>query len=207
MPLMTAADFCDRNAGESGAREAVVDRNRRLTWLQVKQLSDTLALNLLRLHLKRDSKVLVQLPNCAELFLTRLACEKAGIRLVTVTPTFRLAELAPIMRFTRPQAAIIPGLYRGVNYLSLLEAARTEELRSVLVTGGDAPAGTLVFEELLTGVADTEQLKQTRYSILDVCQIATTSGSTAHRAERRFALDPPEPTGCSRCAPVARRGR
>ena len=178
MPLMTAADFCDRNAGESGAREAVVDRNRRLTWLQVKQLSDTLALNLLRLDLKRDSKVLVQLPNCAELFLTRLACEKAGIRLVTVTPTFRLAELAPIMRFTRPQAAIIPGLYRGVNYLSLLEAARTEELRSVLVTGGDAPAGTLVFEELLTGVADTEQLKQTRYSILDVCQIATTSGST-----------------------------
>ena len=178
MPLMTAADFCDRNAGEVGSREALIDPKRRLTWLQVKQLSDALALNLLRLGLKRDSKVLVQLPNCAELFLTRLACEKAGVRLVTVTPTFRLAELAPILSFTRPEAAIIPSVYRGVNYFDLLQAARTEELRSVLIAGGDVPAGTLAFEELLNGVTGAERLQQTRYSVLDVCQIATTSGST-----------------------------
>jgi hypothetical protein len=29
-----------------------------------------------------------------------------------VTPTFRFAEIAPIIRFTRPQAATIPGLTR-----------------------------------------------------------------------------------------------
>jgi non-ribosomal peptide synthetase component E (peptide arylation enzyme) len=178
MPLMTAADFCDRNAGEMGAREALIDRKRRLTWLQVKQLSDRLALSLLGLGLKRDAKVLVQLPNCVELFLTRLACEKAGLRLVTVTPTFRLAELAPIMRFTRPAVAIIPSVYRSVNYLDLLQAAHAEELRMVLITGSDVPAGTLAFEEMLTGVTDADHLQQTRYSILDVCQIATTSGST-----------------------------
>src|SRR5512146_2400058 len=40
MPLMTAADFCDRNAREFGAREALVDGRHRLTWSQVKQLSD-----------------------------------------------------------------------------------------------------------------------------------------------------------------------
>ena len=178
MPLMTAADFCDRNAVEIGAREAVIDQKRRLTWAQVKQLSDRLAVSLLQLGLERGSEVLVQLPNCAELFLTRLACEKAGLRLVTVTPTFRLAELGPIMRFTKPAAAIIPNVYRGVNYLELLESARAEELRAVLTTGSDVPAGTLAFEEMLTGMADVDRLKQTRYSIADVCQIATTSGST-----------------------------
>ncbi|MGE5304285.1 MAG: AMP-binding protein [Alphaproteobacteria bacterium] len=178
MPLMTAADFCDRNAAEIGMREAVIDQKRRLTWSQVKQLSDRLALSLLRLGLERDAKVLVQLPNCAELFLTRLACEKAGLRLITVTPTFRLAELGPIMRFTQPAAAIIPHVYRGVNYLELLKAARTEELRTVLITGSDVPKGALAFEEMLNGAADAHRLKQTRYSIVDVCQIATTSGST-----------------------------
>jgi non-ribosomal peptide synthetase component E (peptide arylation enzyme) len=181
MPLMTAADFCDRNAAENGSREAVVDRRRRLTWSQLKQLSDRLAFALMDLGFERDGKILVQLPNCAELFLIRLACEKAGIRLITVTPTFRLAELAPILRFTRPEAAIIPNVYRGVNYPDLLEAARTEELRLVIVTGGDVPSGTLSFEEMITEGTpspDTDRLKRRRYSMFDVCQIATTSGST-----------------------------
>ena len=181
MPLMTAADFCDRNAREFGASEALVDRRRRLTWSQVKQLSDRLALRLMQLGLQRDAKILAQLPNCAELFLTRLACEKAGIRLVTVTPTFRLAELTPIIRFTRPEAAIIPQVHRKVNYLDLLQAARTEDLRFVVVIGDDVPPGTLSFEELLSrapGAEDSKRLQDRRYTFLDVCQIATTSGST-----------------------------
>ena len=181
MPLMTAADFCDRNATEGGTREAVLDRKRRLTWLQLKQLSDKLAVSLLGLGLKRDDKILVQLPNCAELFLTRLACEKAGLRLVTVTPTFRLAELAPIMSFTTPAAAIIPSVYHGVNYLDLLQSARSQELGAIIMTGDTVPAGTLAFEELIAGAtsaAEAQRLKETRYSILDICQIATTSGST-----------------------------
>ena len=181
MPLMTAADFCDRNAREFGAKEALVDRRQRLTWSQVKQLSDRLAASLVKLGLRRDARVLVQLPNCAELFLTRLACEKAGVRLVTVAPAFGLAELAPIVRFTGPEAAIIPKLHRSVNHFDLLEAARTEKLRTVIVSGDEVPSGALSLNEMLAQAAvasDAEEIKNRRYTILDTCQIATTSGST-----------------------------
>jgi non-ribosomal peptide synthetase component E (peptide arylation enzyme) len=181
MPLMTAADFCDRNAREFGANEALVDCRQRLTWSQVKQLSDRLAAGLVKIGLQRDAKVLVQLPNCAELFLTRLACEKAGVRLVTVAPTFGLAELAPIVRFTGPEAAIIPKLHRRVNYFDLLEAARTENLRVVIVTGDEVPSGALSFNEMLADarvISHAEHFKNRRYTVVDTCQIATTSGST-----------------------------
>ncbi|MFQ5850411.1 MAG: AMP-binding protein [Candidatus Binatia bacterium] len=182
MPLLTAADFCDRNAREIGAQEALVDRRRRLTWSNVKQLSDRLALRLLGLGLRRDAKVLVQLPNVAELFLTRLACEKAGLRLVTVTPNFRRAELSPIVRFTKPEVAIIPQEYRGFNYPELLGSIRTPGLRYLLVEGENVPPGALSMEDMLSpspGLEDnSDRLRKTRYSILDVCQIATTSGST-----------------------------
>lgn len=181
MPLMTAADFCDRNGREFGGREALVDRHRRLTWSQVQQLSDRLALGLIKLGLKRDAKILVQLPNCAELFLTRLACEKAGIRLVTVTPAFRLAELRPIVNFTRPEAAIIPKVHGSNDYFDLFEAARAEDSCRAVVIGDDVPSGALSFEEMLAGTPsanDFKMIEERRYSVLDVCQIATTSGST-----------------------------
>ena len=115
MPLKTAADFCDDNARRIVEKEALVDARRRLTWGQVAELSDALALGLLDLGLERDGHVLIQMPNSAELFLARLACEKAGLRLVTVAPSLRRAELELIVRFTRPKVAIIPAAYRGVQ--------------------------------------------------------------------------------------------
>jgi non-ribosomal peptide synthetase component E (peptide arylation enzyme) len=182
MPAMTAADFCDRNAEQFGGKEALVDRRRRFTWSQVKEASDRLASNLLALGLKRDAKILVQLPNWAELFLLRLACEKAAVRLVTVTPAFRSAELAPIVRFTRPEAAIVPKLYRGFDYCELLESVRNPELKHLIVAGEEIPPMALSLDTFLAispenhSIAAT--LQERRYTILDVCQIATTSGST-----------------------------
>lgn len=182
MPPMTAADFCDQNARKFGEKEALVDGRRRLTWRQVKELSDRLALGLLDLGLERDAKLLVQLPNWAELFLVRLACEKAGLRMISVTPNFRYAELAPIVQFTRPQAAIVPWNYRGFDFYELLEKVRTKELKHILVAGEDVPRGTVSLEEILKGAAtldrEKERLEKNRYSVQDVCQIATTSGST-----------------------------
>ena len=149
MPLMTAADFCDRNGREIGEKEAIIDRCRRLTWARVKELSDGLALWFLNLGLQRNSRVLVQLPNCAELFLVRLACEKAGLRLITVTPAFRFAELFSIVQFTRPETVIIPREYRGFNHYEMFQGIRTPELKYVLVAGQDVPPGSFSLEEIL----------------------------------------------------------
>lgn len=182
MPLMTAADFCDQNARLRGEKLALVDERHRLTWAQIKELSDRLALSFLGLGLKRNDRVLVQLPNWAELFLVRLACEKAGLKLVTVTPAFRSAELGPIVRFTKPDAAIVPGVHRGFDYYELLRSVANPELEHLLVAGEDVPAGALAFEDLLTrppkGQSSQAHIEETRHTILDVCQIATTSGST-----------------------------
>ena len=181
MPLKTAADWCDDNAGRIGDRGALVDGRRRLTWRQMRDASDSLALTLLDLGLGRGNRVLIQMPNSAELFLTRLACEKAGLRLVTVAPSLRRAELEPIVRFTRPKAAIVPAVYRGFSHLELLEQVRVPELRHVLVAWDDVPAGCLSVEEIFTNPVPKDLrwfLGLTRHKVGDVCQLATTSGST-----------------------------
>ena len=181
MPLKTAADFCDDNADRFGSKEALVDARRRLTWGQVAELSDALALALLDLGLERDGRVLIQMPNSAELFLARLACEKAGLRLVTVAPSLRRAELEPILRFTRPEVAIIPATYRGFNHADLLDQVRGPELRHVLAAWDEVPGWCLPLETVLSETVAEEgrrRLTATRYGVEDVCQLATTSGST-----------------------------
>lgn len=181
MPLKTAADWCDDNAEKFGHREALVDSRRRLTWSRVKELSDALALALLGFGLERDATVLIQMPNSAELFLTRLACEKAGLRLVTVAPSLRRAELQPIVEFTRPTVAIIPAEYRGLRHIELLEQVRVPELQHVLMAWDQGPPGSLSLEGILSREvpeASRSQLQETRYGVEDVCQLATTSGST-----------------------------
>lgn len=181
MPLKTAADFCDDNARRAGSRDALVDARRRLTWGEVAELSDALALALLDLGLERDGRVLIQMPNSAELFLARLACEKAGLRLVTVAPSLRRAEMESIVAFTRPEVAIIPAAYRGFSHAGLIDHVRVPELRHVMVAWDEVPDGCLpleaVFHERVTDEG-RRRLAATRYGVEDVCQLATTSGST-----------------------------
>ena len=181
MPLKTAADWCDDNARRVGGKEALVDDRRRLTWAQTAELSDALALALLDLGLERDGRVLIQMPNSAELFLARLACEKAGLRLVTVAPSLRRAEIEPLVAFTRPEAVIMPAAYRGFRHLDLLEQVRVPELQHVLAAWDEAPAGCLALEEVFSASVSEKRrrrLSATRYGVEDVCQLATTSGST-----------------------------
>ncbi len=68
----------ERNAGLYPEKEAFVDRGRRLTWPQIKIISDRLAFNLMDLGLKRDDFVYLLLPNWVEAYIFRCAAEKAA---------------------------------------------------------------------------------------------------------------------------------
>ena len=75
----TWAEVWDRNAKEYPDKEALVDSSKRLTWGQAKQYTDRWALSFLELGFRRDDALVVQLPNCADISLLRVACEKAGL--------------------------------------------------------------------------------------------------------------------------------
>ncbi len=182
IPFLTAADLCDQNAERFSDKVALIDHRRRLTWREVRVLSDKLVLALREIGLSKDRPLLVQLPNCAELFLSRLACEKAGVACVTVSPFFRARELKPILDHTQPGAAMILRRYSRVDFYSLIHETGYSRDLELLVVGEDAPSGALSVDELLNRPLDLEKaravLRRSRLAPLDTCQIATTSGST-----------------------------
>ena len=61
--LTLMADNVDQNGRDFPDKEALVDARYRLTWAEVSQQSDRLALGLLDMGFKRDDGVLVPLPH------------------------------------------------------------------------------------------------------------------------------------------------
>src|SRR4030067_2773861 len=137
------SDYWDQNAVLYPNEEAIVDENVRLTWSQAKQQIDRIALGLLELGIKRDEKIAVQLPNCAELYTFRLACEKAGIVAVTLLPNFRHTEVLSILNYTEPVGIVIPLAFRTFNYFEMIQEIRRDlpSLKYIFVIGDDNPEG------------------------------------------------------------------
>ena len=80
---VTWPDMYDRNASIYPDREALVgyrmEERRSVTWAVLKDMTDQLAAGFLDLGLKKDDRVLCQLPNCIENVAVKIALEKAGL--------------------------------------------------------------------------------------------------------------------------------
>lgn len=171
--VRATATYADRRAEAVPGRPALVDGRRSLTWAEVAAESDRLAAGLAD-QVEPGATVYAQLYNCVELFVLRLAGEKAGVRLLTAPRTFRRNEVAPLFEQLEPTLAVVPGTYRGVDYVELVRAVDTGSVDRVASLDG---SGDLEFGALL---ADPEAGRafESRADPDRVSQLALTSGSS-----------------------------
>ncbi len=108
----TTSEIWDRNAKLNPEGEALVDSKSRLTWSQVKQRADRIALGLLEMGFKRDELIFMLLPNCYDSYIVRLACERAGILCMTALMTLRENEIGFILDNFDVAGMVIPRRFR-----------------------------------------------------------------------------------------------
>ncbi|MCL4798589.1 MAG: acyl--CoA ligase [Burkholderiales bacterium] len=160
---LTAA--LERHARERPGAAALVDDRDRLTWGAVKAWVDRAAGWFGAQRLPRGAAVLGWLPNCAELYLVRLACEQAGLFWVPVPASQGKRELASIAERVRPHAVVALGRFRERDFASeldeVLAALRLAPLRAtvrpeaLLDLEGAGPAEPLRPEEPAHALATT----------------------------------------------------
>jgi len=137
----------DRTVAAQAARVAVIDGERRLTFLELDQLVRRAALGLQQLGLHPGDVVAYQLPNWWEAVVIFLAAARLGATINPLLPIFRERELHVTVKQTQPRAVIIPATYRGVNYREVWRALPPVE--HLLVARGDAGPGVRSVMELL----------------------------------------------------------
>ncbi len=181
--LRLTADNCDHNGRDSPDKEALVDAESHLTWAEVSEQSDRLALGLLDLGFKKDDHILVQLPNCVELYLLIIAGEKSGITIVSAQPTFRQYELRSILRHVKAKGVVIPWVFRDFDYFEMIREIKPElpDLEHIIIVGEEIPGGALSFRGMLQqeeGKFPQGYLQGTRFKPYEITRIVTTSGTT-----------------------------
>ncbi|MBI5605697.1 MAG: AMP-binding protein [Deltaproteobacteria bacterium] len=180
----TTSRLWTKNARLYPDREAFVSAERRLTWSQVKMMSDRVAWGLVEMGLKRGEMLLVLLGNCFESYLVRVACEKAGILCATALMTVRESEIEYILKNFGVTGIIIPRKFRNFDYCSAVKEIRTRtpELKHILLTGDEEVPGTVSFEKMMDPPLEkkygSEDFSKTEITATEISVIAMTSGTT-----------------------------
>lgn len=147
----TFAELWDRNAREYPNKEAVADSRTRLTWAQAKQWIDRMTLGFWELGFQRDDVIAIQLPNCVELCLLRVACEKAGIICMPLLRTLRHREVEQILSQVKAAGVIIPSEFRDFDYVQMVKEIRPNlpKLKHVFIVGDTITEGTIPFIDIV----------------------------------------------------------
>lgn len=170
-------DIFDRYAD----RVAVISGDERITYRQVKERSERLALNLLDLGLKPLDRVVVTLPNIPEFVYLYFALQKVGAIPICALPSHRYHEIRQFVTISDAVACVVPDRLGDFDFPGLISRIQVEapSLRWCLVSGS-APAGSVSLDELLqaTPGRPPDDLQQIRIDPTDPAVFQLSGGTT-----------------------------
>ena len=154
-----------------------------LTYAQLKEKVDRLALGLIALGVEKDDIVSYQLPNWWEFTALHLACVRIGAVTNPLMPIFRERELSFMLKFADAKVVIVPKTFRGHDHeqMVLNLAADLPAMEHLLVLGGE---GERSFEQRLLEHPWEDEMDAAalfaarRPKPNDVVQLLYTSGTT-----------------------------
>src|SRR5213592_863772 len=132
-------------------RIAFIDRDARVTYSEVNDVSDRLALNLLDAGLAPLDRVVVQLPNVAEFVFLYFALQKIGCVPIAALVTHRFLEVSQFAKLSGAAACVTPDRHGDFDFTDMVRRVRNEapSVRLGIVLG-EAPAGFLSLADLIS---------------------------------------------------------
>ncbi len=163
------------------SRIAFIDRDARVTYAEVDDVSDRLALNLLEAGLAPLDRVVVQLPNVIEFVYLYFALQKIGCIPIAALATHRFLEVSQFAKLSGASACVTPDRYGDFDFTEMVGRVR-KEIPSVRlgIVLGDAPAGFLSLAELISRPPrrPVEELRKLRIDPDDPAIFQLSGGTT-----------------------------
>jgi non-ribosomal peptide synthetase component E (peptide arylation enzyme) len=187
----TLLDILYRSAARQPDNEALVDPyNRqaltgqdpkRLTYAQMTQAIDRIAVAFDAAGIGTDDVVLIQLPNIVEMLLCYFAAARVGAIASPLSAMARDHELNTALQDTGARAMVTLPVFHGFDHAGMARALRekTPCLEHLFWVGPDRQADGHWFEDILRNDADTTRLDGRQSGPNEVFTICWTSGTEA----------------------------
>ncbi|WP_227999029.1 AMP-binding protein [Nocardia australiensis] len=169
----------------------VTDGTYALTFAELYDTSQRLALGLHRQGLRHGDRVAVQLPNWAAFVVVAAALSRIGAVMVPVMPIYRKDEVSHVVSDASIRMAIAPAEFKGFDYLSMFDDIRgdSETLEAIVAVRAPEESheslserGIVALETLIVADADPAGIDaelDVRVHPDDPFVIVYTSGTTS----------------------------
>ncbi len=178
----TLGESLDDWAARYGERVAVVSGEERVSYRELRERAESVAVALAALGIAPRDRVVIQLHNVPEFFYVIFGLFKLGALPVLALPAHRETEIRYLIEFSEAVAYCSPVSFRGFDYVGMVRAIapKTPTLKHVLVVGADAPPGTVSIEAMARSRPRNaaEVLSRHRPKAADVAFFLLSGGTT-----------------------------
>jgi len=181
---MTFGDMFDKTTDLYPNKEAVIDDTGRLTYAQVREKADRLAVGLMELGIQPQQRVLIQLPNWSEFVYTYFALQKIGAVVVLLLPRHAQLEINHFCQLTGAVGWIVSEKYRKIDYLPIVEdvGKANPDLKHIILVRSESAHGLKTLESLIhdADLSDERraELLERRPEPTSVAHLGPTGGTT-----------------------------
>ncbi|SNT12224.1 AMP-binding protein [Rhodococcoides kyotonense] len=184
-------DLLGSRAASNPDKVFITDGTHALTFAELYDTSQRLALGLKRRGVNYGDRVAVQLPNWAAFVVVAAALSRLGAVTVPIMPIYRRDEVSHVVADAAVTTAIAPVEFKGFDYASMFDDIRTESstLRTIVAVRAPedkrselAERGIDVLEDLVVqdiSSANIDAELDTRVHPDDPFVIVYTSGTTS----------------------------
>ncbi len=171
-------DFLDEAATATPDKPAAIDSRGRITYGELKRLSDRAALGLLELGIAPGDVVSYQLPNWTEFLVLHYAVSRIGAVNNPLIPIYRDREVGFMVGLAKSKLVVVPQQFRGYDFPAMIERLRPDwpACENVLVV--DGPSWREFIDTPWEERRDPAELAALRPDPDDVTLLIFTSGTT-----------------------------
>lgn len=145
------ADFFGDICTRFSERIAIVAGNERITYRQLAERAERLALHLLEIGLRPRDRFIMQLPDIPEFFYLYIALQKVGITPVMALPPHRHSEISHFVKLSEAVGYAVPDRLGNFEFAALAEQIQreNEHLRWIFVAGQQTFPNSIALADLL----------------------------------------------------------